>query len=271
MKSDVVIIGAGFSGLATGALLAKAGKRVTILEKGNVVGGRANVREEKGFTLNYGAHGMYTPESGDLAEVMRRSGTGGAGLRISGGDAQLLAAPRPLRVDGREGAPGHDDVAVLRRRASADREGDAGDPWREARRSSIPALPGDEWVESKTDDPLILEFMMAFARRQLLHEPGERALARRGSSATSSAVDVRRRTSSATCTAAGAPCTTRGLRTSRPNGGAIVTARSVDRLEVQDGRDRRGGHAGHAVRGGRLRLHAAAAGRSFARAAGTDA
>jgi 15-cis-phytoene desaturase len=72
MKSDVVIIGGGMAGLATGALLAKQGKRVVVLEKGNQPGGRAYTYEDKGFTLNYGPHAMYTPESGILADVMRR-------------------------------------------------------------------------------------------------------------------------------------------------------------------------------------------------------
>lgn len=74
MKSDVVIIGGGVSGLATGALLAHAGKRVAVLEKGNVPGGRAYAYEDRGFTLNYGAHAMYRPESGFLAELMLRLG-----------------------------------------------------------------------------------------------------------------------------------------------------------------------------------------------------
>jgi 15-cis-phytoene desaturase len=74
MKSDVVIVGGGLAGLSTGALLAKQGKRVTVIEKGNQPGGRAYAYEEKGFTLNYGAHAMYLPESGELAEVMRRLG-----------------------------------------------------------------------------------------------------------------------------------------------------------------------------------------------------
>ena len=74
MKSDVVIIGAGMAGLATGALLAKQGKRVTVLEKGNVVGGRAYCYEEKGFTLNYGPHAVYRPYTGYLNDVMTRLG-----------------------------------------------------------------------------------------------------------------------------------------------------------------------------------------------------
>ncbi|HEY7801792.1 MAG TPA: FAD-dependent oxidoreductase, partial [Dehalococcoidia bacterium] len=72
MKSDVVIIGAGVSGLATGALLAKAGHRVTVLEKGNQPGGRAYTYEDKGFTLNYGPHAIYRPQTGVLAEILRR-------------------------------------------------------------------------------------------------------------------------------------------------------------------------------------------------------
>ncbi len=74
MKSDVVVIGGGLAGLSTGALLAKQGKRVAVIEKGNQPGGRAYAYEEKGFTLNYGPHAMYLPESGELAKVMARLG-----------------------------------------------------------------------------------------------------------------------------------------------------------------------------------------------------
>ena len=73
MKSDVVIIGGGIAGLATGALLAKQGKRVVVLEKGNQPGGRAYAYEEKGFTLNYGPHAMYRPYTGSWARSWRAS------------------------------------------------------------------------------------------------------------------------------------------------------------------------------------------------------
>ena len=74
MKSDVVIIGGGVSGLATAALLAKAGKRVTVLERGNQPGGRAYTYEDKGFTLNYGPHAIYRPETGILRSLFERLG-----------------------------------------------------------------------------------------------------------------------------------------------------------------------------------------------------
>jgi phytoene dehydrogenase-like protein len=74
MRYDVIIVGGGISGLATGALLAKRGLRTVVLEKGNQPGGRAYTLVEKGFTLNYGAHAIYRPETGLLAEVLRRLG-----------------------------------------------------------------------------------------------------------------------------------------------------------------------------------------------------
>src|SRR5437899_310243 len=74
MKSDVVIIGGGVAGLASGALLARQGKCVVVLEKGNQPGGRAYTYREKGFTLNYGPHAMYRPHSGLLATVLERLG-----------------------------------------------------------------------------------------------------------------------------------------------------------------------------------------------------
>lgn len=161
MKSDVVIIGAGMSGLATGALLAKGGKRVTILEKGNVVGGRANTREEKGFMLNYGAHGMYTPESGVLAEVMGRLG-------------------RPVPVCGYPEATRsywqhHDRFAPMGAKAhqvmttslfSMGGRLQIAKVMLAVRGEKLdrldPEITWGQWVASKTEDPLIREFMMAF-------------------------------------------------------------------------------------------------------------
>jgi phytoene dehydrogenase-like protein len=53
---DVIVVGGGFAGLATGALLAHDRFRVLILERRPVLGGRALVVKQDGFTLNYGLH-----------------------------------------------------------------------------------------------------------------------------------------------------------------------------------------------------------------------
>lgn len=63
MHKNVVIIGGGLGGLTTGALLAKSGDKVTVLEQHNIVGGCATVFKRKDFTCEVGLHemdGVYT-------------------------------------------------------------------------------------------------------------------------------------------------------------------------------------------------------------------
>ncbi len=53
---DVIIVGAGYGGLCTGALLAHAGKKVLVLEKDDKIGGRAKSILHDGQVLDDGAH-----------------------------------------------------------------------------------------------------------------------------------------------------------------------------------------------------------------------
>jgi len=55
-NKKVIIIGAGFSGLAAASYLAKAGYEVTILEKNTQPGGRARQLKRDGFTFDIGRH-----------------------------------------------------------------------------------------------------------------------------------------------------------------------------------------------------------------------
>lgn len=61
-NKKVVIIGAGIGGLATAALLAKAGFEVTVLEKNKTVGGRARVIKTKGFVFDMGPSWYLMPD-----------------------------------------------------------------------------------------------------------------------------------------------------------------------------------------------------------------
>ncbi len=59
---DVVVIGGGFGGLSAAALLAKDGKKVVVLEKNAVLGGRANVLKAKGFQFDMGPSWYMMPD-----------------------------------------------------------------------------------------------------------------------------------------------------------------------------------------------------------------
>lgn len=64
MKSKkIVVIGAGFGGLAAAALLAKDGHKVTIIEKNEMVGGRARIWREAGFSFDMGPSWYLMPDA----------------------------------------------------------------------------------------------------------------------------------------------------------------------------------------------------------------
>ncbi len=58
----VIVIGAGFSGLAAATGLADKGYEVTILEKNSMAGGRARVFETQGFTFDMGPSWYWMPD-----------------------------------------------------------------------------------------------------------------------------------------------------------------------------------------------------------------
>ena len=61
MKTAIVI-GSGFSGLSTAALLAKSGIQVTIVEKNKQLGGRARILKKNGFYFDMGPSWYWMPD-----------------------------------------------------------------------------------------------------------------------------------------------------------------------------------------------------------------
>lgn len=61
-NKKVIIIGGGIGGLATAALLGKAGYQVTLIEKNKHVGGRASVWKSKGFSFDMGPSWYLMPD-----------------------------------------------------------------------------------------------------------------------------------------------------------------------------------------------------------------
>jgi phytoene desaturase len=62
INKQVIVIGAGFAGLASACVLAKEGYKVTVLEKNDQPGGRARVWEKDGFKFDMGPSWYWMPD-----------------------------------------------------------------------------------------------------------------------------------------------------------------------------------------------------------------
>lgn len=62
MSRSVVVIGAGFAGLSSAAFMAKAGWKVTVVEKNTTAGGRAQQLKAEGFTYDMGPSWYWMPD-----------------------------------------------------------------------------------------------------------------------------------------------------------------------------------------------------------------
>lgn len=62
MKKTAIIIGAGYGGMATANILAKAGYEVTIYEKNSEAGGRIAIKKQNGYTFDVGPSWYLMPE-----------------------------------------------------------------------------------------------------------------------------------------------------------------------------------------------------------------
>jgi protoporphyrinogen oxidase len=79
---DFIIVGGGLAGLTAAAILAKAGKKVVLIEQSVIVGGRAQTQEREGFLFNLGPHALY--KSGAAARIYRE-----LNLSLSGGEPSV--------------------------------------------------------------------------------------------------------------------------------------------------------------------------------------
>lgn len=71
---DVVIVGTGMGGAAAGAVLARQGFKVLVLEKNERIGGACSFYEKEGVHVDVGAHFFSRGNRGPLGEVERRLG-----------------------------------------------------------------------------------------------------------------------------------------------------------------------------------------------------
>ena len=70
--SDIIVVGAGLSGLAAATYAAKSGLKVTLFEKASELGGRAITKQRNGYSFNLGAHALYYQT--EAGEILRELG-----------------------------------------------------------------------------------------------------------------------------------------------------------------------------------------------------
>ena len=86
MKTDIIVIGAGLTGLTTAYTLSRKGREVMVLERMDVAGGQIQTRTEGGFTFESGPNtgSISNPEVAELMEDLEET---------SGGKCRLETAP----------------------------------------------------------------------------------------------------------------------------------------------------------------------------------
>jgi phytoene dehydrogenase-like protein len=93
---DVGIIGGGIAGLTAAALLSRAGKTVSVFERSERVGGRAQTQTTGGFHFNLGPHALFrgghaSRVFGELGIPLQEDRVGSSGsYGVSGGALHVL-------------------------------------------------------------------------------------------------------------------------------------------------------------------------------------
>ena len=103
---DVIVVGAGVSGLAAAADLVRAGKRVVVFEARDRVGGRVQTERVDGHTTDLGASWIHGIEGSSLHEVTRALGMREAEFTVG----SFQAGGRPMAYFG----PGGERLAPER-------------------------------------------------------------------------------------------------------------------------------------------------------------
>lgn len=73
-KYDAIVIGSGIGGLAAAVLLAHNGRKVAILEKNSIPGGRLTSWEKEGFNVDLGVHVISRGAKGPVYQCLEKTG-----------------------------------------------------------------------------------------------------------------------------------------------------------------------------------------------------
>jgi phytoene dehydrogenase-like protein len=95
-STDLIVVGGGLAGLTAAALVARAGRSVTLLEQATSIGGRAATQVRQGVHFNLGAHALY--RRGPAFRIFTELGVPFTGRFPSTGQALVLHGNKPYRL-----------------------------------------------------------------------------------------------------------------------------------------------------------------------------
>ena len=98
MIFDLVIIGAGISGLAAARAAHKSGQHVLVIDKGRRIGGRVSTRRANNFTFNHGAQ-FITAKGDSFSAVLQAAENAGALAQWHIGDDKIAYSGSPTMRD----------------------------------------------------------------------------------------------------------------------------------------------------------------------------
>jgi phytoene dehydrogenase-like protein len=73
-KYDVIVVGAGIAGLGVASLLSKKGRKVLLLEREAILGGRSTSFEFKGYLVDIGLHAIASLSASGIGQLLADTG-----------------------------------------------------------------------------------------------------------------------------------------------------------------------------------------------------
>jgi monoamine oxidase len=165
-RADVVVVGAGFSGLTAARALAKAGKKIVVLEARNRVGGRVKAGTIAGRTVDVG--GMWAAATQTkILEVIKEFGFQLV-PQFEKGKNITEANHRRFEASGNAygfGKAGDDEATRVMAKVDAlSQQVPLDGPWKAAKAREWDTISAEDWFAKNTTNPEVLNTLRGLTR-----------------------------------------------------------------------------------------------------------
>ena len=173
VRTEIVVVGAGFAGLIAARALSRQGRKIVVLEARDRVGGRVKAGKIAGRPIDFG--GMWVgPSQTRLLDLIKEYNLHTVpqfetGMNIAEvGGRRLTASGEAIGFDAQTQGE-YERVIHDLTRLSNQVPLDA--PWNMARAEEYDQMTADDWFLSQTKNSAILSFLRAFVRAVFTADP----------------------------------------------------------------------------------------------------